>query len=81
MPSQRLRLPATFSDHGLLQADMPITLWGWGPPHAELCVRFAGSECRHQIGEGGSWQLSFPSQQAGTAGTLERWNSALATNT
>jgi sialate O-acetylesterase len=36
-----VKLPAVFSDHMVLQRDMPIKVWGWADPGEKVTVNFA----------------------------------------
>ena len=38
MAHAELRLPSIFSDHMVLQRDMPVTVWGWSEPGSRIAV-------------------------------------------
>ena len=37
-----VRLPSIFSDHMVLQAEMPVPVWGWAYLDEQVTVEFAG---------------------------------------
>lgn len=37
-----IRLPGLFSDHMVLQREIPIPVWGWAEPGAKVSVKLAG---------------------------------------
>ena len=43
-PSQAegLKLATLFSDHMVLQRELPVPIWGWAKPGEEVTVEFAG---------------------------------------
>lgn len=79
-----IRLPAIFSDHGVLQADQPLRIWGWAEPGEVVTVSFAGSSETTITSSDGDWLVMLPSQSASAtprnlvvatpSGTLTRQN-------
>ena len=72
--SQAFSLASPFSDHMVLQRDMPVPVWGTGAPGAEVEVAlFSGNgEERRRVarrtatvGENGRWIVLLPSLSAG----------------
>ncbi len=52
-----LRLPALFSDHAVLQRDLPLPVWGWAAPGATVRVAVAGQTARGIADAAGRWQV------------------------
>ena len=42
-----------FSDHMVLQREMPVPVWGWGEPGEKVTVTFAGHEVSGSVGDDG----------------------------
>ena len=59
-----VRLPAVFSDHMVLQADLAIAFWGWADPGEEVNVSFSGQSASAKAGPDGKWSVKFPSLKA-----------------
>lgn len=64
-----VRLPALFSDHAVLQRNIPLRVWGWAEPGEMVSVMLAGNEARAAAGPDGAWEVTLPAQPAG--GPLE----------
>jgi sialate O-acetylesterase len=54
-----LKLPAIFSDHMVLQRDLPVPVWGWAEPGEEVSVSIAGQSVSAKAGTDGKWKLSL----------------------
>jgi sialate O-acetylesterase len=54
-----LKLPAIFSDHMVLQRDLPVPVWGWADPGEEVTVSIAGQSVGAKAGTDGKWKLSL----------------------
>jgi sialate O-acetylesterase len=54
-----VRLPAIFSDHAVLQRDMPVPLWGWAEPGEELTVAIAGQKHQATADKNGKWRVTL----------------------
>ncbi|MCM2373874.1 sialate O-acetylesterase [Aporhodopirellula aestuarii] len=66
-----VRLPSVFSDHMVLQQQLPIRVWGWADQGESVDVRFAGSSATATPNESGRWQVELPPMDANaTAQTL-----------
>ena len=50
-PAFAVFVPHVFGDHMVLQAGMPVAVWGWAAPGEVITVRFAGQEKRATAGE------------------------------
>lgn len=65
-----LRLAAVFSDHMVLQRDMPVRIWGEAPPDADVTVRLAEQQQQVKVLPSGMWELTLP-PLAATAEAIE----------
>ena len=52
---EELRFAKIFTDHGVLQREMPVPVWGWGTPGAEVKVEFAGQAKSTAADKSGRW--------------------------
>jgi sialate O-acetylesterase len=52
-----VRLPAVFSDHMVLQRDLPIPVWGWAAPGEAVTVTFAGHSAATVAEGDGQWKV------------------------
>ncbi|MEM1094353.1 MAG: sialate O-acetylesterase [Bacteroidota bacterium] len=69
-PASDVQLPALFSDHMVLQRDMPIPVWGTASPGGEVTVALGG-QTRAAVADGeGNWQVDLPLMSAGGPHTL-----------
>lgn len=57
--SAAIALPAMFTDHMVLQRDMPIPVWGWGDPGEHVQVMFAGQTKKGETDPDGRWQVTL----------------------
>jgi sialate O-acetylesterase len=74
-PAATLRLPAVISDHAVLQADTPVTLWGWAAPGDAITVKFetgpgSGKAFETNAGPDGRWSGQITALKPGTAGKI-----------
>jgi sialate O-acetylesterase len=60
-----VQLPAVFSDHMLLQRDMPLNIWGWADPQERVTVILAGKEQQTIAGGDKAWKTVLPPMPAG----------------
>ncbi len=60
-----LELTSPFSEHMVLQREMPVPVWGWGEAGASVKVSVAGISKRTKVGKDGRWKLSLPQLPAG----------------
>lgn len=54
-----LKLPAMFTDHAVLQREMPVPVWGWAEPGAAVHVAIAGQTQKTKADEKGNWQVKL----------------------
>ena len=54
-----VQLPAVFSDHMVLQRELPIPVWGLASPGENVQVTFAGDEKNAIADEDGKWTVSL----------------------
>jgi sialate O-acetylesterase len=57
--AQALNLPRVFSDHMVLQRDLPAKVWGWAEPGQEVEVAFAGQQKTAKTDAGGKWTVTL----------------------
>src|SRR5690242_14009530 len=60
-----MRLATLFSDHMVLQHSMPIPVWGWSEPGAEISVTLSGHSARAKADSNGAWRVNLPAIEAG----------------
>ncbi len=60
-----VRLPGVFSDHMVLQRDVPVRVWGWADPGEKITVRIAGRTVTTEAGAEGRWQVTLSPLKAG----------------
>ena len=66
-----VRLPAIFSDHMVLQAEGPVSVWGWASPGERVSVSIAGQTQTANADASGKWRVTFsPLERTSTAATL-----------
>jgi sialate O-acetylesterase len=65
-----VRLAGIFGDGMVLQADMPVPVWGTAAPEEKVVVRFAGQEVAATADTDGRWRMTLPPMTSGTAGEL-----------
>ncbi len=60
-----LKLAALFSDHAVLQADMPVPVWGWAEAGQRVVVRISGGEdVIATAGADRKWIVRLPAMHA-----------------
>ena len=64
-----VKLPALISDHMVLQAGMPVRIWGWADPGEAVRVEFQGQRGASQADNSGKWEVWLKPLAA--AGPLE----------
>src|SRR5215208_7157947 len=52
------RLPAIFSDHMVLQQQMPLGVWGWAAPDERIEVRLRAQRVATTADRHGRWQVT-----------------------
>ncbi|MEM9417425.1 MAG: sialate O-acetylesterase [Planctomycetota bacterium] len=73
VPLHAFELPGIFSDHMVLQRDMPVPVWGKAEPGQTVVVALNGEERgKAQADEHGVWRVDLPAMPASdTPKTLE----------
>ena len=59
------RLPAIFSDHMVLQQQMPLGVWGWAAPDERIEVRLRAQRVTTTADRQGRWQVTLAPETAG----------------
>jgi len=59
-----VRMPAVFSQNMVLQADMPVPVWGWATAGEKVTVKFAGQDKSATSGADGKWMLKLDAMKA-----------------
>jgi sialate O-acetylesterase len=59
-----VRLPALFSDHAILQRDVPLPVWGWAAPGETVTVSLGESKATTKSGASGKWSVRLAPQPA-----------------
>ncbi len=70
LPAADLKLGALFSDHMVLQRDMPVPVWGTGTPGEAVIVTIAGQSKSGVTGAEGRWRVVLDPLKTGAAETL-----------
>jgi sialate O-acetylesterase len=65
-----VRLPKIFSDHMVLQRDIPVTVWGWAGAGEEVTVTVAGKKAAAKADATGKWRVRLDKLPAGGPHTL-----------
>ena len=60
-----VRLPKIFTDHMMLQRDLPVRVWGWAEPGEAVSVSIAGKTAEAKADEKGQWSIELPAINAG----------------
>jgi sialate O-acetylesterase len=63
-------LPATFSDHMILQADTAAPVWGWASPGEDVTVSIAGQTKSAKADEKGEWRVKLDPLKSGESTTM-----------
>ncbi len=59
-----------FTDHAVLQRDMPVPVWGWAEPGEEVTVAIAGQTHKATADDKGNWQVTLKPLSVGEPLTL-----------
>ena len=68
--SADVSLPAMFTDHAVLQRDMPLPVWGWAEPGEKVTVSLAGQTQKATADKSGKWSVTLKPLQVGEPLTL-----------
>ena len=66
--AQAIDVPAVFSDHAVLQRDLPLPIWGTGEPGTEVTVQFAGQNKTAIVDKDGKWTTTLDPLPANAEG-------------
>lgn len=66
-----MKLAAIFGDHAVLQREMPVPVWGWTRPLAQVNVKLGPYEARGMAGDDGKFLVRLPPMPAGGPYELE----------
>jgi len=59
-----------FSDHAVLQRDIPLAVWGTARPGAEITIRYGGQTVAATTNAEGRWQAALKPLATGTRGDM-----------
>jgi len=59
-----VRLPKVFTDHMVLQQDLPIAVWGWAAAGEAVTVEFNGQKAVTRAGDDGAWRVDLSAMKA-----------------
>jgi sialate O-acetylesterase len=65
---ETLRFAKIFTDHSVLQRDMPVPIWGWTDPNTEIQVEFAGQAKNTSSDQAGKWMIKLDPMKANSRG-------------
>ena len=63
----KIRLPAVFTQHLVLQRDAAVLIWGWADAGENIAVEFAGQKKNATAGADGKWKLQLAPMPASDA--------------
>jgi len=66
-----VKLPGVFSDHMVVQRDVPIKVWGTAKPAEKITVSFASQKVNCVANKHGNWNAVLEEIQTGHAGELK----------
>ena len=55
----KLELPAVYSDHAVIQRDMPVPVWGWADAGQTVTVTFKGQTAAGKADASGKWTATL----------------------
>ena len=58
--SAAVKLPTVFGNGMVLQAGMPVPVWGWAEPGETVTVKFAGATVSAKADDQGRWMVKLP---------------------
>ncbi len=68
--SAEVKLPTLFSDHMVLQRDMPLPVWGWADPGEEVAVVLGDQTHKATADAEGNWRVTLEPLTLGEPRTL-----------
>lgn len=54
-----IQMASPFTDHAILQREMPVPVWGWSQPGAKMTVEFQGQKKIAVAGSDGKWSVAL----------------------
>ncbi|MBO25633.1 MAG: sialate O-acetylesterase, partial [Opitutales bacterium] len=63
-----LRFAKIFTDHGVLQRNMFVPVWGWAEPEVEVTVEFSGQKKKTATDKTGKWMIKLNAMKANIQG-------------
>jgi len=60
-----MKLAALFSDHAVLQREIPIPVWGWTSPNTRVEVKLGSKRAEFFAGDDGKFMVRLPAMPAG----------------
>ncbi|MFT4551266.1 MAG: sialate O-acetylesterase, partial [Verrucomicrobiales bacterium] len=60
-----VRLPKIFTNHMMLQRDLPVHVWGWAEPGEDVSVALAGKNATAKASADGQWSVKLPALKEG----------------
>ena len=73
-----LRPARIFSDHMVLQQDLPVPVWGSAEAGQMVVVEFAGQSVQAKASDAGRWQVRLEPMQANSRGRMMQVRSSAA---
>lgn len=70
-----------FTDHAVLQQELPVPVWGWGDPDAKVVVEFAGQRKETSVEGNGLWMALLDPLKANATPAVLTASSAGKTHT
>lgn len=71
-----IQLASVFSNHIVLQRELPVPIWGWSNPGEEVTVDFAGQKKSTKADDSGKWLVRLDPMPASAEGRELRVESA-----
>ena len=60
----QLKLAGMFSDHMVLQRELPVAVWGWAPAGKTVAVSLGGNTVQVVVEASGAWRVTLPALSA-----------------
>ena len=69
IPAQAdVTLPKVFSDHAVLQRDLPLPIWGTAEPGEKVTVKLGDAQAATTADTPGKWSVTLPAMKANAVG-------------
>ena len=68
----RLKVASLFTDHMVLQREMPVPVWGWADPGVTVTVEFDNQKKNSTAGDDGKWRVMFDALPASSESRVLR---------